>query len=137
MPTIQHILETALYVDDVDRSERFYHDLFGFRTVVTDADRLRALRVSDGQILLLFAKGKSTKGADTPFGHIPGHDGAGRLHLALAIASEDVEPWRQQLAEKNIEIISFLGWVNGGQSIYIRDPDGHLIELGTSAIWPP
>ena len=30
MPTVNGILETALYVDDVERSTQFYQTLFGF-----------------------------------------------------------------------------------------------------------
>jgi catechol 2,3-dioxygenase-like lactoylglutathione lyase family enzyme len=30
MPNVSGLLETALYVADLDASERFYHDLFGF-----------------------------------------------------------------------------------------------------------
>lgn len=136
MPSIQHILETALYVDDLGRSERFYRNLFGFRTLLAD-DRMRALRVSPGEVLLLFEKGKSVDGADTPVGHIPGHDGRGRLHMAFAVRSEEIEPWRQTLAGHGVEIISYLEWPQGGQSIYFRDPDGHVIELATKSLWPP
>jgi len=26
-------------------------------------------------------------------------------------------------------------WDRGGQSIYFRDPDGHLLELATPGVW--
>ena len=28
-----------------------------------------------------------------------------------------------------------MNWERGGQSIYFRDPDGHLVELATPGIW--
>src|SRR4051812_7168244 len=36
VPAVSGLLETALYVDDVPRSERFYRDLFGFETLSSD-----------------------------------------------------------------------------------------------------
>jgi catechol 2,3-dioxygenase-like lactoylglutathione lyase family enzyme len=27
-------------------------------------------------------------------------------------------------------------WPRGAKSIYFRDPDGHLLELGTPGLWP-
>jgi catechol 2,3-dioxygenase-like lactoylglutathione lyase family enzyme len=26
-------------------------------------------------------------------------------------------------------------WPRGGESIYFRDPDGHLVELATPGLW--
>ena len=134
MPTVCHILETSLYVADLDRSEQFYSRVFGCRTKLGD-DRMRALDIAAGQMLLLFGRGKSTKGDDTPRGHIPGHDGVGSLHVALAIDADAVEAWRQHLAEQKIDIISRIRPEQGGESLYFRDPDGHLIELATPCIW--
>jgi catechol 2,3-dioxygenase-like lactoylglutathione lyase family enzyme len=134
MPNVRHILETSLYVENLDRSERFYRDLLGIRTVMAD-HRMRALRLSDGQMLLLFAKGKSTAGEETPRGQIPGHDGGGQLHLAFAIEEADFDAWRDELAARNIELISHVRPAQGGESLYFRDPDSHLIELATPSIW--
>ena len=58
MPQVTGILETSLYVDDLDKSTKFFADLFGFQVMVGDA-RIRALRVKDGQVLLLFKRGAS------------------------------------------------------------------------------
>ena len=42
MPTVGRVLETSLYVDQLDRSIRFYEQLFGFPKLVAD-DRFCAL----------------------------------------------------------------------------------------------
>ena len=42
MPRIEGVLETSLYVDDLERSARFYQAVFGFEVIVT-GERLCAL----------------------------------------------------------------------------------------------
>ena len=129
----QGILETALYVANLDISERFYHDLFGFEILLAN-ERMRALRISETQILLLFVLGGSTGGEETPSGKIPPHDGSGQLHLAFRIEKSAIEAWRELLASQNIEIESEVQ-ANEGRSLYFRDPDGHCLELGTIGLW--
>src|SRR5262245_43358816 len=75
MPKLDGILETALYVDDLERSARFYHDIFGFEVIDGAGGRLWSLAVSQRQILLLCRKGASAKMERRA------HDGDGRLHL--------------------------------------------------------
>ena len=45
MPTVGRVLETSLYVDQLDRSIQFYERVFGFPKMVSD-DRFCALNVS-------------------------------------------------------------------------------------------
>jgi catechol 2,3-dioxygenase-like lactoylglutathione lyase family enzyme len=100
-------------------------------------ERMIALRVLETprQVLLLFLKGASTQGADVPGGHIPPHDGDGRVHFAFAMSESDIEAWRQKLQAQNVEIISEVRPPQGGISLYFRDADGHLAELATPRIW--
>jgi catechol 2,3-dioxygenase-like lactoylglutathione lyase family enzyme len=128
MPSLNGLLETALYVDDLQRSAQFYQALFGFTPLVV-SDRLIALAVQDGQVLLLFKKRASLQLR-------PGaHDGDGQLHLAFAIGAGEVDSWRARLREYGIAIEEDRTWERGGQSLYFRDPDDHLIELGSPGIW--
>jgi catechol 2,3-dioxygenase-like lactoylglutathione lyase family enzyme len=79
-PAVNRILESALYVDDLDRSERFYHGLFGFQTVLRD-ERMCAMGVPGRQVLLLFRRGGSGGPNTSPVGTIPSHDAVGAQHL--------------------------------------------------------
>ena len=132
-PALHGLLETALYVADLDASEAFYKRLFGFDTLLTD-ERMRALKICDTQILLLFRIGGSTSGEETPSGFIPPHDGRGTLHLAFAAALEEMDDWLKYLQSQNVGIESEVE-ANEGRSIYFRDPDGHAIEIGTPGLW--
>ncbi len=128
MPRIDGILETVLYVDDLDRSARFYQSLFNFEIVDT-SERLCALAVASRQLLLLFKKGKSATRS-------PGaHDGDGRLHLAFGIPVAELAAWETRLLQHEIVIEEKRQWERGGASLYFRDPDLHLIELATPGVW--
>jgi len=133
-PGIRGILETSLYVDDLDRSLRFYKSLFGSVELVRD-DRLCALSLGDQQVLLLFRKGASKRPGVTPGGTIPPHDGQGELHMAVAITREDIETWHKKLESLGIPLESTVQWPRGGISLYFRDPDNHSIELATPGTW--
>ena len=134
MAGVDGVLETSLYVDNLERASGFYTGLFGFKVLVSDA-RMEALSVSAKQVLLLFLKGASTSVSRTPVGALPPHDGQGNLHLAFAISTESHGGWERTLNEKGIKIESRVEWPRGGRSLYFRDPDGHLLELVTPGCW--
>jgi catechol 2,3-dioxygenase-like lactoylglutathione lyase family enzyme len=134
-PRLDGVLETALYVDDLDRARRFYEEVLGLKAVFAD-QRLCAFEVAPGSVLLLFPRGKTLGTVVMPGGTIPPHDGSGPLHIAFAIARESLAAWEARLAERGIAIEGRTEWRRGGTSIYFRDPDGHLLELATPGLWP-
>lgn len=135
MPSVKGIVESAVYVADLDRAREFYQRLFGFAEIQRDEGRLQALGVVPGQVLLLFRKGASVTPSQTPGGTIPPHDGRGNLHFAFGIGRGDVPAWRMRLTELQIPIESEVDCPSGGHSIYFRDPDGHCVELITPGCW--
>ncbi|MFN7992126.1 MAG: VOC family protein [Bryobacteraceae bacterium] len=134
MPEVTGVVETCLYVDDLERAARFYEEVFEFKRLIGD-ERFCALSVVDRTVLLLFRKGATLEPVPTPGGIIPPHDGSGQLHLALSIPAEAGDPWRQRLHDLGIAIESTVEWPRGGRSLYFRDPDRHLIELITPGCW--
>ena len=85
-PALSGVLETALYVDNMDRARAFYESVLGLQPMFTDA-RLTAYPVGGRSALLLFRRGAATETAHLPGGTIPPHDGAGPIHCAFAIAA--------------------------------------------------
>lgn len=134
MPRLDGVLETALYVDDLDRARSFYVGALGLTELFGD-DRMCALDAGNRTLLLLFLRGATLKTVELPGGTIPPHDGHGPLHVAFAIAADELELWRRCLAEAGIEIEGTTDWPRGGHSIYFRDHDGHLLELATPGLW--
>ena len=133
-PALTGVLETALYVAELDRAEAFYGRLLGARTLYGD-ERMRALSIADRQVLLLFAKGRSAQPNPSPGGTIPPHDGGGQLHLAFAIPADSLDDWERQLAGSGVAVEARVYPPRGGTSLYFRDPDGHLVELATPGLW--
>jgi len=129
-PQVNGILETALYVQSAARSAEFYRRVFGFEAIdfvgerLDDSTRLCALRAGDRSILLLFKRGATS---DT--------DASGSIHVAFAIARSDLQAWEQWLAVQGIPIELRKTWKYGGQALFFRDPDGHLLEVVTPGVW--
>jgi catechol 2,3-dioxygenase-like lactoylglutathione lyase family enzyme len=127
-PKSEGILESSLYVDDVAASARFYEKLFGFRVISDFGERGCAMQAGLHQVLLLFRKGASLS-IQSP------HDGEGNLHIAFAVAASELANWEAWLAENGIPVEEKRTWERGGQSVYFRDPDRHLLEIATPGVW--
>ncbi len=133
-PKLNGVVETALYVDDLARARDFYESILGLTPLFSDS-RLCALDVGGRSVLLLFLRGSTLETVVMPGGTIPPHDGAGPIHLGLAITAEDLPAWEERLRSHGIVIEGRATWRRGGTSLYFRDPDGHLLELLTPGLW--
>jgi len=134
MPPLEDLKETSLYVDDLDRAKDFYQRVLGLRPLFED-QRLCALDVAGRHVLLLFLRGASLQESQLPGGAIPPHDGSGPIHAAFAIAREHLVDWETHLQANGAAILSRVTWPRGGESLYFRDPDGHVLELMTPGVW--
>ncbi len=135
IPDLTSILETALYVEDIDRAGAFYENIMGLRLLHAEA-RMRAYDVRGRSVLLLFLRGATTEPVRTKSGLIPAHDANGQIHIAFAIAADQLEPWRQHLTDHGIAIEGTSDWQRGGHSLYFRDPDGNMLEVATTpGLW--
>jgi catechol 2,3-dioxygenase-like lactoylglutathione lyase family enzyme len=129
-PRVNGILETSLYVQSAARSADFYHRVFGFEIIdldgapLDDNTRLCVMRAGDRDVLLLFRRGATS---DT--------NANGSIHIAFGIGRSDLASWESWLEQQGIAIESRKTWKYGGQSLYFRDPDGHLLEVATPGVW--
>ncbi len=130
--TINRVLESCLYVDDLDAAERFYRDVLGIEPTQREADRHVFFRCGR-QMVLLFNPDQTNDESD-PFS-VPRHGCHGRGHLAFAVRERDLEAWRARLTEHGVAIEQETTWPNGGQSLYFRDPAGNSLELATPRLW--
>jgi catechol 2,3-dioxygenase-like lactoylglutathione lyase family enzyme len=133
-PTLERIVETALYVDDLARSRRFYVDVLGCEPLL-DSGRLLAFSVGGVSVLLLFQRGATSTPLPTPGGVVPPHGALGNQHVAFAVQAGALEAWVARLVKHGVAIESRVRWQRGGESVYVRDPDGHSVELITPGLW--
>jgi catechol 2,3-dioxygenase-like lactoylglutathione lyase family enzyme len=134
MPRLNRIVETALYVEDLERARSFYEDKLGLAPLLKTAT-LYAYDVGGQSVLLLFRRGASLETQRSSRGEIPPHDGQGPLHIAFAIDADELAAWEARLEELGIPIEGRMVWERGGTSLYLRDPDGHLLEWVTPGLW--
>ncbi len=125
MPRLLGVLETVLYVDSFERACPFYEHVHGLNSIYRD-QRLCAYDVGARGVLLLFLRGHSLETVHLPGGTIPPHDGHGPVHIAFSIAPDALAAWEEQLAAADVTVEARTKWPRGGESIYFRDPDGHL-----------
>ena len=124
------ILETCLYVGDLDAAERFYTGVLGLELHSRQEDRHLFLRCGSRMLLLFNPQRSCDAGSD-----IPPHGALGAGHLAFAAREEELPQWRQHLETHGIPIERTVAWPGGGHSIYFRDPAGNSLEFATPRIW--
>ncbi len=134
-PSTDGVVETVLYVDDVEKAAAFYQRVLGLARL-DGGESFVPLHAGGRSMLLLFLAGSAAEGTTSEGGWIPPHGSHGTSHVALSIRSQDVDRWRAHLASHGVEIESEVQWARGGTSLYLRDLDGHSVELVTPGIWP-
>jgi glyoxylase I family protein len=108
----------VLRVSDQDVSRRFYTEVLGCR-VDHFNERISLLQLRFGEQMIDLLPGRpSSEGLD---------------HFCLSIRCADLESARQTLSGQGVriegDIVERRGAYGTGPSLYIRDPDGYLIEL--------
>ena len=133
--TLLGIDHVALRALDMAATERFYGEILGLPVaeaaegVSAEWDdhpwRLRGFALPSGAVLDFFA----IEGAPGP-----ARGGPAWLetvaHVALGVRSRaDLETWRKRLEEHGFPILEEQDHGGGRRSIYVRDPNGHYLEL--------
>ena len=110
--TLHH---SSIRVSDVARSVEFYEGLLGLRAIPRPDFGFpgRWYGIGHGQLHLI--QGDAPGGSLDPSGP----------HFAIAV--EDLDAARRELASAGVETLD-----PGGSQLWLRDPDGNVIEL-TSA----
>jgi catechol 2,3-dioxygenase-like lactoylglutathione lyase family enzyme len=129
MRPIYRVLETILYVDDLDAAERFYRDVLGLQLDSRKDGLFAFFRCGEG-MLLLFEPGAASTGRN-----VPAHGAHGPGHACFAVAEADLEGWKTRLEAAGVAIEQEVAWPRGGRSFYFRDPAGNSLELATPKIW--
>jgi len=129
------ILESALYVSDLDAAENFYGEVMGLARIAKVDGRHVFFRCGQGVLLLFNAD--ATRQPPRPDARlpVPPHGTTGQGHLCFAGTAEEIEDWKTRLEGAGIAIEADFEWPNGGRSIYFRDPSGNSLEIAEPRIW--
>lgn len=131
MPRMVAVLETSLYVKNLDRAVAFYRDVLGLR-MVSEFENQRGVAFRIGESILLLFDPTQTAGPES----LPEHAGSGEGHVAFRVEAQELPRWREHLRSKGIAIEKEFSFAGQPPSIYFRDPDRNLLELAVSSIWP-
>lgn len=123
------VLETVLYVDDLDAAERFYGGVLGLVRDSAKPGTFAFFRL-EGTMLLLFAPEASLQNRG-----VPPHGAHGPGHACFAVVEADLPFWAARLERAGVAIERWQDWPRGGRSFYFRDPAGNSLEIATSRIW--
>lgn len=127
---ILRVIETGIYVDDLDAAEDFYGRVLGLRVLLREDGRHVFFQVGENSMLLAFLP-EATKVSH----ELPSHGMTGAGHFALGIERDSVDEWRERLIAAGVTIEQEVDWPHGGHSIYFRDPAGNSAELITPGVW--
>ncbi|MBV8952937.1 MAG: VOC family protein [Solirubrobacterales bacterium] len=135
MPQATGLFETHLTVSDLDRSVAFYRDVVGLPLALEVPERGAAFFWIGGAgkaMLGLWSLGSAPIGLS--------------LHIAFECSLEDVLSACDRLRARGLTPLSFfatetiepsvIGWMPAA-AVYLRDPDGHLIEYLAMLPEPP
>jgi len=131
----QSVLETVLYVSDLEQAEAFYNGVLGLAIYAKAPDRHVFFKL-DHQMLLLFDPSVTelppAPGAALP---VPPHGARGPGHVCFSAGAEEIVAWRARLEAAGVAIEADFEWPGGGRSIYFRDPAGNCLEFAEPRIW--
>ena len=126
------ILETALYVDDLDAAAAFYGGIVGLEEVQRAEGRHLFYGCGPGMLLIFVAE--ATKVAAGPF-PVPTHGAVGEGHMCFRASPEDLDGWVDHLTSNDIAIEADFRWPTGARSVYVRDPAGNSVEFSEPKLW--
>ena len=126
---IRRIDHVVLRVRDVAASKRFYCDALGC-TVERESEALGLFQLRAGESLIDLLP------VDGPLGKLggaaPGAAGRNMDHFAVSIAHFDEAALRAHLVAHGVapgDVGQRYGAEGNGPSMYVKDPDGNVVEL--------
>lgn len=117
------VVHFTIPVSDLDRSEAFYRDLLGLRTLQR-VDAIGMVFMAAGEDHVILAKSK------TPIEPNPGDDR--EVHHAFRVAPEDYDASIAELRDAGVELIDEEDRQTGifiGRQAYFHDPDRNVLEI--------
>jgi glyoxylase I family protein len=117
MSTILHPLHVAIQVSDLEAAEAFYTKIIGLSKVARSLSFPGTwYQIGDFQLHLIVSEWAQQPSREDKWGRHP--------HLTFAVS--DLEARKQTLTERQIP---FQMSSSGRAALFVKDPDGNVIEL--------
>ena len=129
------ILETVIYVSDLDAAEAFYGYVLGLACVGKQNGRQVFFRCGNQMLLIFNPQATLKKPQKDTVLPVPPHGSKGPGHVCFRASASEIDTWRSRLKGHDIAIEADFQWPGGGRSIYFRDPDGNSLEFAEPRIW--
>jgi catechol 2,3-dioxygenase-like lactoylglutathione lyase family enzyme len=120
-PRIRGYHEIAIVVSDLERSERFYHDVLGMKVLMRIPGRGVTMMLGEGeyQFLGLWLPNQHGSSAGAEYG---------KIHFVMAIDVADTAAWYEHLRSHSVNVQKRIK-ENGDSHLDFDDPDGHPLEF--------
>ena len=92
------VVETAIYVDDLDAAEDFYQRVLGLSVIAKKPNHHVFFQVGDSNVLLAFNPTMTRAEEETP------HGATGPGHFAFGIEKQSLDDWRKHLVAHGVVI---------------------------------
>jgi catechol 2,3-dioxygenase-like lactoylglutathione lyase family enzyme len=132
---LSSILETSIYVNDLDEADRFYGGVLGLKKIFSVPGRQLVFACGDGVLLVFDPERAKSDQVVINGGILPFHGTHGAGHIAFKVAEPEFQQWRERFRVAEVAIESEVNWPNGARSVYFRDPAGNVLELATPNMW--
>jgi catechol 2,3-dioxygenase-like lactoylglutathione lyase family enzyme len=128
---VKQLHHCSVMVEDVERAKRFYCDILGMEQVPHPEHYdfgIAWCRKGDAEVHLVLAADAVQPPGDKEVHRNPPRDATFARHMCFRVANLDEAV--RMLQKHNWPIVAGpRPRGDGGDQLYIRDPDGHLIEL--------
>lgn len=128
------VLEAAIYVDDLDQTQRFYADVVGL-DVIARVDPRHVFFACGASVVLAFVAEETRIPSGDANLPVPTHGAVGPGHICFSVPGEDLDGWVEHLTANGVEIEADFHWPHGPRSVYVRDPAGNSVEFAEPKLW--
>lgn len=127
--SVKAVKETCLYVQDLDKTQAFYHHKLNMPVISKVDNRHIFFRAGNSVLLCFIAKVTEQEN------HLPPHGASGIQHIAFEVPAEDYQKQKAAVKLAGIPILHEEAWPGNYHSFYFHDPDGHLLEVVPEGMW--
>lgn len=120
----------GLFVADMGKMIKFYHDVLGFE-IDGDENTSNVYLVKDGTLFLMYGRGDFEKMTNRKYEYVKGLNGHTEIALYVDTFEEVDMAYEEAISKGATSVLEPETEPWGQRTCYIADPEGNLIEIGS------